>query len=108
MDVFREALLVALGAVDYSRDRLKQAVDKLREQGELSKEQTDKLLKELRERGQREREDIQKRAASAVKRARSALTFATHDDLKKVQRRLAKLEKSVKALLQSAEKSQDA
>ncbi len=108
MDVFREALLVALGAVDYSRDRLKQAVEKLREQGELSKEQADKLVKELRERGQREREDIQKRAASAVKKARSALTFATHDDLKKVERRLAKLEKAVKALLQSAQKSKDA
>jgi len=108
MDVFREALLVALGAVDYSRDQVKHAVEKLREQGELSKEQADKLVKELRERGQQEREDIEKRAASAVKKARSALTFATHDDLKKVERRLAKLEKAVQALVHSAEKSEDA
>jgi len=108
MDVFREALLVALGAVDYSRDRVKQAVEKLREQGELSKEQADKLIKELRERGQQERDDIEKRAASAVKKARSALTFTTHDDLKKIERRLARLEKAVQTLLESTGKSQDA
>jgi len=108
MDVFGEALLVALGVLDYSRERVKQAVDKLRQQGELSREQADKLIEELRERGRQERGELQKKVASVAKKARSALLFATHDDLKKVERRLSKLEKSVQALVQSAEKTQDA
>ena len=108
MDIFKEALLVALGAVDYSRERIKQVVEKLREQGELSKEQADKLVKELRERGCREREELGKKVTSAAKKARSALLFATHDDLTKVERRLSKLEKAIEALAQSSEKRQDA
>ena len=112
MDVFREALLIALGAWDYSRDWVKETVEGLRERGELSKEQADKLLQDLRERGGKEREELEKRFASATKKARSALLFASRDDLKKVERRLAKLEKAIEqlrqAVAQSAEKTQDA
>jgi len=106
MDVFREALLIALGALDYSRERVKETVDKLRQQGELSKEQADKLVAELKERGREGEEQLTERIAHAVKKARSALQFATHDDLKKVERRLTKLEKSIDELRQSMTKEE--
>ena len=99
MDVFKEALLIALGAWDYSRERVKQAVDRLRQKGELSKEQAEKLLEELRERGQKEEEELGKTFSSAASKARSAFLFATQGDLKKVEERLAKLEEAVQALL---------
>ena len=109
MDVFKEALLIALGAWDYSRDRVKQAVDRLRQKGELSKEQADKLLQELRERGQKEEEELGKTFSSAASKARSAFLFATQGDLQKVEERLAKLEEAAQALLaRLGEKKEDA
>lgn len=107
MDVFREALLIALGAWDYSRDRVKETVERLKERGELTKEQADKLLQDLRERGRKEREELEKEFASAAKKARSALVFATRDDLKKLEHRLAKLEKAVEALRQDLTAKQE-
>jgi polyhydroxyalkanoate synthesis regulator phasin len=109
MDVFREALLIGLGAWDYSKERVNQAVDRLRQRGELSKEQADKLLQELRERGQKEEEELGKTVSSAASKARSAFLFATHGDLNKVEERLAKLEAAVQALLTKlGEKKEDA
>ena len=107
MDVFKEALLIALGAWDYSRERVKQAVDRLRQKGELSKEQADKLLEELRERGQKEEEELGKTFSSAASKARSVFTFATQGDVKKVEERLAKLEESVQALLAKLSEKKD-
>jgi len=96
MDVLREALLVGLGAIDYSRERLKEVVSALREQGELSKEQAEKLIEELKKRGMHEEEEIEKTVSSATEKARSAFPFPTHEDLAKIEKRLAKLEKAVK------------
>ncbi len=93
MDPIRNLLLAGLGAVAYSQEKLKVAIQGLVEKGELSREQGEKVLGEWIERGKEEQEKLGGRVSGELKKLVAKLSLVTRDDLQALEDRIEKLER---------------
>jgi len=89
--VMQKTLLAALGAVDLSRDKIRQTVDYLVEKGKLSKQEAPKIIEDLLERGEREGEQLKKLFEELP-------WIATRKDTEALAKRLEAIEARLSAL----------
>ena len=90
--VMQKTLLAALGAVDLSRDKIRQTVDYLVEKGKLSKQEAPKIIEDLLERGEREGEHLKKLFEELPWIATRKDTEALATRLEAIEARLSALE----------------
>ena len=91
-------LLAGLGAIDFSLEKARQAVDKLVEHGEITADQGGKFLDELIERGRKDSADISKRIDENVRKALEKVSFASRTSLQALEARVDQLERKVDEL----------
>jgi polyhydroxyalkanoate synthesis regulator phasin len=91
-DIFRKAILVAIGATAVTVEKINSLVDELVEKGEMSKQQAEDLKKEVKEKAVSEKEAIDSKIQSAIDKAISKVLkdigVATVDDLHALEKRL--------------------
>ena len=94
----KKGVLAGLGAIDFSLEKARQAVDKLVEHGEITADQGGKFLDELIERGRKDSADISKRIDENVRKALEKVSFASRTSLQALEARVDQLERKVDEL----------
>ncbi len=94
-EILDKAVKASLGAASLSIEKIKEAVEKLEKRGEITKEQGKSLITELISRGEKEWPELQSKISEAVKKALEKSPVVTKGDLKKLEARVAELEKKI-------------
>lgn len=100
MHLLRKAALAGLGIVTLKEEKAKEIIADLVEQGELSREEGAKLIKELRERMEKNRSELEKRIGTIIKRAVERMNLASREEL----RQLAEEQRQLLARIERLEK----
>ena len=94
----KKSLLAGLGALDFSVEKAREAVDGLVERGELTADQGKKVVEELIERGKKDATDLGKKIDHGVRSALETITVITRPHFDKLEARGAALEAKVAAI----------
>lgn len=92
MDSLKNLMLAGLGVMSYTQDKLKGAVDTLIAQGELSREQGEKVLDEWVKKGEEEQTKVGGKVQDEIQKVISRLQLITRDDFDQLVARVEKLE----------------
>ncbi|MCR4404151.1 MAG: polyhydroxyalkanoate synthesis regulator [Candidatus Acetothermia bacterium] len=92
MALLREGLLLGLGALDLTRERVTSLVDELIKRGEQVQKEREVAIDELLAAGKRAEE----RLRATIARVVGELGLPTKADLARIEERLAALEKKLK------------
>ena len=95
IDLVKRGMLLGLGALDLTRERVESLVDELIRRGELAQKERQAAVEELLEGGRRAQDELFKRVRGVVERAVGELGLPTKADLAKLEERLAALEKKL-------------
>jgi polyhydroxyalkanoate synthesis regulator phasin len=98
MDAIRKAMLLTLGAISTTKGKAEEVIDELVKRGEISRvnrsEMVDRLLKEAEtQKGEFEREVL-----ATVQKSMNDLGLPTQKDFKRIERKLAEIEKALDAM----------
>ena len=85
LELLRKAALAGLGVVTLKEEKVKEIVNDLIEQGELSKEEGNQFVKELRERLEKNKTDLEKRLGEILKRTLDKMTLPTKEELNRLE-----------------------
>jgi polyhydroxyalkanoate synthesis regulator phasin len=91
-ETFRKGVLAGLGAIDFSIEKAKEAVDKLVEHGEMTADQGRKLLDEMIERGRKDSAGLSQKIGDEIHKGIERVSFASKSSLAALEARVAKLE----------------
>jgi len=94
-EILDKVIKASLGAASLSVEKVKEALEKLEKRGEITREQSKSLLAELISRGEKEEKKLQAKFSEAIKKALEKMPVATKADLRKLEKRLAELEKKI-------------
>lgn len=105
MSILKNTILASIGVLQVSKEKAEKVIDELIKKGELDKSDRKKAVMELLDKAEQStatfRSKFVKEAEKAQKnvtKIASSLSWATHDDLKKLERKVNKLAKQVKEL----------
>ncbi len=94
----KKGVLAGLGAIDFSIEKAKEAIDKLVEGGELTAEQGRKLFDEFVERGRKDSRELSKKIDEGLRKGLEKVTFAPKTSVQALEARVAELERRVAKL----------
>ncbi|MCD6405033.1 MAG: hypothetical protein J7M19_04345 [Planctomycetes bacterium] len=104
-DALKKSLLASLGAIDFSIEKAREAVDKLVERGEMTSDQGRKLIDELVERGKKDSSDLVDKVDETLHKAFEKITLVTKPKWDELESRLKSLEERVAAMEQKSGES---
>ena len=93
MEPLKTILLAGLGAVGYSSEKLKDAVQALIDKGELTREQGEKVISEWVDRGREEQTKISSRISEEVQKIIGRLNLVSRDEFLALAQRVEELER---------------
>jgi len=97
-ELFEKTLMVGMGALSLSQKKGEELLGELKERFNISEEEGKKLLDRLQDYSTQQQKKLSDLAHDEVKKACERTGVATHDDLVKLQKKVAQLEKQLKAL----------
>ena len=95
LELVKKGMLLGLGALDLTRDRVETLVDELIRRGELAQEKRKVAIDELLESVHRAQKGLMKRVKPMVERAIAELGLPTKADLQRLEERLSALEEKL-------------
>ena len=99
-EIFKKSLFAGLGLAVVTKTKLENVLDKLVEEGKMSRAEAEKMGQDLLESGEKQWTDFETRLQETVK------GFLANMDISKASE-LKKLEKKIKALEEPQEKKSD-
>lgn len=96
IEELKKLMLVSLGSVSLTREKIDFILKGLVQQGELTKEQGVKVLDSLATKGEKERDILAEKWKELVADVLSKMDLAKRSDIEKLKKRVAKLEKAPK------------
>lgn len=94
-DQIKKGLLAGLGAINFSIEKAREAIDKLVERGEISAEQGKKVVEELVERGKKDSAEFAGKVDEAVRNAFDKIAVVSKSRFEKLEARVACLEEKL-------------
>ncbi len=104
-DALKKSLLASLGAIDFSVEKAKEAVDNLVERGEMSAEQGRKVIAELVKRGEKDSRDLVSKVDEALHKGFEKITLVTKPKWNELESRLKNLEERMEAMEHKSDKA---
>ena len=89
----RKAILLGLGALELTREKVESFVDELVKRGEASAKEKAGLVDELLKAAEEEEKKVMEKIGSALREVISELGLATKEDLQAIERRLERIER---------------
>jgi poly(hydroxyalkanoate) granule-associated protein len=93
----RKFMLLGIGALSLTEERLQRTINALVKKGELSSQEGRELVREMLDKAGKEKEALTARIRKEVKSMLDSLDLATKDDLQTLRQRLDELEARLKA-----------
>jgi polyhydroxyalkanoate synthesis regulator phasin len=85
LELLRKAALAGLGVVTLKEEKVREIVNDLIEQGELSKEDGNLFVKELRERLEKNKGDLEKKLGEILKRTLDKMNLPTKEEMNRLE-----------------------
>lgn len=89
-------MLAGLGAIIITKEKAEKIVDELVKKGEVAKKKGPDVVQTILEKGKDARNEIEKIIEKSVMKIHKRLNIPTRDDLEKLSKRIAILEKKLK------------
>ena len=103
-EIFKKSLFAGLGLAVVTKTKLEKVLEKLVEEGKLSREEAEKMGQELLESGEKQWDDFETRLKETVKGFLENMDLCKASDLKKLEKKVKVLDMRLKALEQPKEK----
>lgn len=100
-EFFRKSILAGIGLITEGSEKMKELVDDLVKKGEVSRKDGEKLLEDLLKRGEEARKGLSKRLSKGAENILDKADIATKEDIEKLNKRIAALEKKLKGTAKS-------
>lgn len=94
-DLIEKAVLMSVGAVSVTKEKIEALVDEFVSKGQLTREEGEKLISEAGERAKLESSTFKGKASEAYQDTLQSMNIATRDSLEELERRIAVLEVKV-------------
>ena len=95
LKLIKKSAFIGLGLAAMSATALEQLGERIAKEAKLSEEEGQKLVDDLMEQSKKSREDLMNTVEKTVKETLKNMDVVTTDDLKSIERRLRKIEKSL-------------
>jgi len=92
----RKLALLGIGIAALTREKAEEIVNEFVETGDLSEDDGKKMVKDLMSSSTKHRSALEKKIEDEVKNAAAKLNLASKDDIKRLERKIAALEKGKK------------
>lgn len=106
-EIFKKSLFAGLGLAVVTKTKLESALDKLVEEGKLSRSEAEKMGQELLESGEKQWTDFETRLQETVKGFLKNMDISKASDMKKLEKKVKALDMRLKALEEPQEKKSD-
>ena len=103
-EIFKKSLFAGLGLAVVTKTKLESALDKLVEEGKLSRSEAEKMGQDLLESGEKQWTDFETRLQETVKGFLKNMDISKASDLKKLEKKIKALDMRLKALEEPKEK----
>lgn len=95
MKLVKRTAFVSLGLAAMSAATIKRIGKKIADEGKLSEDEGKKLIDDLLEQSKKSKAEVKKTINTSVKESLTDMDVATNKDVKSINRRLDKIEKSI-------------
>lgn len=95
-NLLEKTLLTALGAATLSQKKAEEFIQELRQKFNVSEEEGKAFLGKVQDMAKQNQEKLENLAQEEVKKACERLGVVTHDELDKLKKKVAQLEKKLK------------
>jgi len=103
-EIFKKSLFAGLGLAVVTKTKLEHVLEKLVEEGKMSREEAEKMGQELLESGEKQWGDFETRLKETVKGFLENMDLCKAGDLKKLEKKVKTLDMRLKALEKPKEK----
>ena len=94
-EIIRKSLLLGMGMLALTQEKIKGLVNELIEKGEITEKQGKNLAEEITRKAQETRQLLEKNIEKISLKIIKSLEIVTRKDLKKLEKRVAELEKKI-------------
>ncbi|HEC34602.1 MAG TPA: hypothetical protein ENI37_07790 [Chloroflexi bacterium] len=96
--LIEKSLLAGLGVMVLTRDKVKEFVDRLVEEGEVRPEEAPSIVDKLVERGEAEREELRKLVRQELDKARAGVPVVSRKEIEALSQKIDELAAQVEEL----------
>lgn len=106
-EIFKKSLFAGLGLAVVTKTKMESVLEKLVEEGKMSREEAEKMGQELLESGEKQWTDFETRLQDTIKGFLSNMDICKASDVKKLEKKIKALDIRLKALEKPKEKKTD-
>ena len=106
-EIFKKSLFAGLGLAVVTKTKLESVLEKLVEEGKMSREEAEKMGQDLLESGEKQWTDFETRLQETVKGFLKNMDISKASDMKKLEKKVKALDMRLKALEEPQEKKSD-
>jgi len=103
-EMFKKSLFAGLGLAVVTKTKLEKVLEKLVEEGKMSREEAEKMGQELLESGEKQWDDFETKLKETVKGFLENMDLCKASDLKKLEKKVKALDMRLKAQEKPKEK----
>lgn len=103
LEISRKLLLAGIGAAVLTKERIEGIVRELIKQGEISKEEGIKLVKEVLQKGEEMQKTLEAKIEVGINKAMERLNIPTRKEIQELREKLEKLIKKVEGITKKKE-----
>jgi polyhydroxyalkanoate synthesis regulator phasin len=92
LDLLKKGILIGIGVVSLTKDRVEELVEKIAEESKLTEEEGRKLAKELLEKSEEARKEFQDQVGKRVRETLNSMDIPSRKELQDMKARIEKLE----------------
>jgi polyhydroxyalkanoate synthesis regulator phasin len=92
----RKLALLGIGIAALTREKAQEIVNEYVETGDITEDDGKKMVKDLMDSSSKHKSALEKKIEEEVKRAAAKLNLASKDDIKRLEKKIAALEKGKK------------
>ena len=106
-EIFKKSLFAGLGLAVVTKTKLESVLDKLVEEGKMSRDEAEKMGQDLLESGEKQWTDFEARLQETVKGFLANMDICKASDVKKLEKKVKALDMRLKALEEPKVKKAD-
>ena len=106
-EIFKKSLFAGLGLAVVTKTKLESVLDKLVEEGKMSRAEAEKMGQDLLESGEKQWTDFETRLQETIKGFLANMDISKASELKKLEKKVKALDMRLKALEEQKEKKSD-
>ena len=95
-EIFKKSLFAGLGLAVVTKTKLESVLEKLVEEGKMSKDEAEKMGQELLDSGEKQWTDFESRLLETIKGFLDNMDISKASDLKKLEKKMKALDKRLK------------